>query len=445
MHNGNAIRTRRTLTSLAGLAGLALAITVSGCSAGSLGDSGSDGKTTVTLLADNGAGTIISTALAKAFNASQSGVEVKVETRPGGSDGDNLVKTRLSTNSMADVFLYNTGSLFQQINPGRYLQPLDADVTSKLADSFTPQVSAGAQVFGVPIGTANAGGILYNIPIYQRLKLKVPTTWDEFIANSQKIKAAGIDPVIQTYGGSDTWTAQLPVLADFHNVAVADPSFAQDYTDNKVKFATTPAALAGFQHLQQIHQLGLQNKDYAAATNAQGLTDLAIGKGAQYPMLSSLLSTLQQNNPDKVQDIGFFAQPGNDPATNGATVWSPNGLYIPKSTTGAKLDAVKKLLAYAVTQPACDAESKAATPTGPYQVKGCTLPADVPQVTKDVAAYFDSGKTTPALEFLSPVKGPNLENFCVQAGSGIADAQKAAKLYDQDVTKQAQQLGLKGW
>ena len=61
------------------------------------------------------------------------------------------------------------------------------------------------------------GGILYNVTIYNKLGLTVPTTWDEFMANSAKIKAAGVAPVIQTYG--DTWTSQLFVLADFHNVA----------------------------------------------------------------------------------------------------------------------------------------------------------------------------------------------------------------------------------
>ncbi len=33
------------------------------------------------------------------------------DTRPGGSEGDNLVKTRLSTGDMAEVFVYNNGSL----------------------------------------------------------------------------------------------------------------------------------------------------------------------------------------------------------------------------------------------------------------------------------------------------------------------------------------------
>jgi len=62
-----------------------------------------------------------------------------------------------------------------------------------------------------------------------------------------------------------------------------------------------------------------------------------------------------------------------------------------------------------------------------------------------VSAYYTDGKQSPALEFLSPVKGPNLENFTVEVGSGIVSAAKGASLYDQDVTKQAQQLGLKGW
>jgi raffinose/stachyose/melibiose transport system substrate-binding protein len=65
---------------------------------------------------------------------------------------------------------------------------------------------------------------------------------------------------------------------------------------------------------------------------------------------------------------------------------------------------------------------------------------------KDLESYFDQeGATTPALEFLSPIKGPALEHICVEVGSGIRSAQDGAALYDEDVEKQAQQLGLEGW
>jgi raffinose/stachyose/melibiose transport system substrate-binding protein len=69
----------------------------------------------------------------------------------------------------------------------------------------------------------------------------------------------------------------------------------------------------------------------------------------------------------------------------------------------------------------------------------------VPQVVKDMQTYIDAGNSSLALEFLSPVKGPSLEQICVEVGSGIRKAGAGASLYDEDVKKQAQQLGLAGW
>ena len=69
----------------------------------------------------------------------------------------------------------------------------------------------------------------------------------------------------------------------------------------------------------------------------------------------------------------------------------------------------------------------------------------MPQAIKDLQPYVDSGNVTPALEFQSPVKGPALEQITVEVGSGIRKAADGAALYDQDVKKQAQQLGLPGW
>ena len=84
-------------------------------------------------------------------------------------------------------------------------------------------------------------------------------------------------------------------------------------------------------------------------------------------------------------------------------------------------------------------------PQGPFLSKACKLPTSVSQVAKDTTAYFDSGKASPALEFKSPIKGPALEQICIQVGTGQVNAQKGAALYDEDVKKQAQQLGLPGW
>jgi raffinose/stachyose/melibiose transport system substrate-binding protein len=78
-------------------------------------------------------------------------------------------------------------------------------------------------------------------------------------------------------------------------------------------------------------------------------------------------------------------------------------------------------------------------------IKGAKLPDTVLPAVKDIAAYIDSGNSYPALEFVSPIKGPNLEQICVATASGQMKADAAATTYDKDVEKQAQQLGLPGW
>ena len=162
--------------------------------------------------------------------------------------------------------------------------------------------------------------------------------------------------------------------------------------------------------------------------------------------LTNVVPQMIDNNPQAAKNVGLFAIPGDDASTNGLTVWAPAGVYIPKTTTGDKLSAARKFLAYVASPAGCDSQSRAATPTGSYAVAGCTLPNNVPQVAKDMQPYLDTpGASSLALEFLSPVKGPSLEQICVEVGSGIRPARDGARLYDQDVKKQAQQLGLPGW
>ena len=163
------------------------------------------------------------------------------------------------------------------------------------------------------------------------------------MANNAKIKAAGIDPVIQTYG--DTWTSQLFVLADFANVTAAQPDWAAKYTANQAKYVDEPA-IKGFQRLEAVKKAGYLNKDFASLKNSQGLQMLVKGTGAQYPMLTFVIGAYSEMSATAKDDIGFYAQPGDDAAKYTLTGWSPGAFYIPTSTTGAKLDAAKKFLAF---------------------------------------------------------------------------------------------------
>ncbi|GAB3395339.1 hypothetical protein GCM10027568_27280 [Humibacter soli] len=439
---------RRALVAVASVAAATLAL--AGCSGfGGGGSSGnSNAKTTISWLTQNDAPTVaMAKAMIAGFEKKYPNVTVKLDTQPAGTQGDNLMKTKLSTKTMDNVFYYNSGSLFQALNPKTTMVDLSNESWVKDLDkNFKQVVSADGKVYGAPLGTTSAGAMLYNKKIYDKLGLKIPTTWAEFIANSQKIKSGdpSVTPILQSYG--DTWTSQLLVLGDFANINKQDPNWATDYTNNtgNAKYVNQPA-FEGFQHTSEIVADGLVNKDYASMTNAQAMDALATGKAAQYPMLTGSMSTVKQDNPSNMNDIGVFAIPSPDAQYTSLTMWEPNGVYIANTTTGDKLAASKNFVAFVNSPEGCKVQNTTGSAAGPFATSACSLPSDAPSFISDIQSYLKDDKASPALEFLSPIKGPNLETILIGVGSQSTTPQVGAQQYDQDVKAQAQQLGIKGW
>ena len=190
-------------------AGLALSLALVGTSLGQ------DPVTVTFNIANEPTGLAAADSVIKAFEAQNPDIKIEIETRANDASGDNLIKTRLATGEMNDIFLYNTGSLFQALNPEKTLVDLTQEpFQANTLDSFKSTVTTNGHLYGAPDGTAMGGGVLYNKKVFAKLGLSVPKSWAEFMANNKKIKDAGIPPVIQTFGTS--WTAQLFVLGDFH-------------------------------------------------------------------------------------------------------------------------------------------------------------------------------------------------------------------------------------
>lgn len=407
------------------------------------GEAGGDNQKPVTLtfLIDNQTSTVgyeaVAAEIEKRFN-----IKTEFELRPGGTEGDNLVKTRLATGEMTDLMYYNSGSLFKALNPEQYFVDLtDEPFMEPVMDSFKDTVSVDGRVYGVPARSTFAGAWLYNRDIYEELGLSVPQTWEELLANNDKIKEAGYVPVVASL--RDSWTSQLVVLADYYNVHTVNPDFADKYTNNEAKFATTPEALRSFEKLQELYERGHFNDDATATTYEDALRMLAEGEAAHYPILTTSLTNIANTYPEAIDSIGAFGQPGDSADQHGLTIWISEGIYANKDSEN--VEAAKQWMEFFVSQEGVETYLSAIKPEGPMMIEGVELPEDVYQAVKDMQPYFDEGKTAPALEFLSPVKGPALEQITVEVATGISTAEEAAAKYDDDVRKQALQLGLEGW
>ncbi len=366
------------------------------------------------------------------------GITIEIETRAGGAEGDTIVKTRLASGDMTDICGYNSGSLLNALNPSEYFMDISKeDFITRLDETYVGTVSVDNATYGIPLSSSQAGAILYSKPMYEKYGLSVPKTWSEFIANCDALKNAGETAIIGTY--ADSWTAQVLYLGDNYNVLAAVPNFAEEFEAGKAKYATTPAGLASFAKLAETNKY--YNEDYLAASYDDGCDMIANGEGGHWVMLTQALSNIYSLYGDKVNDIGVFAIPGDDANNSGLTVWMPTSLYANKASD--KSEDILRFMEFYVSDEALDAYTAAVLPDGPYCIKGYELPDNsYDAVSKDMQAYFDAGKTTVALEFLTAVKGANCPAICQEVASGQTTAEEAAKSYDDDCLKQAVQLGL---
>ena len=101
---------------------LAAAVAVAACG-GDDGGGEAGGKVELSFLVANSEQAVKpAEAVIAAFEKENPNIDIDLETGPQGSELDNLVKTRLATGEMNDVFVYLAGSLFQALKPESQLQ-----------------------------------------------------------------------------------------------------------------------------------------------------------------------------------------------------------------------------------------------------------------------------------------------------------------------------------
>lgn len=127
-----------------------------------------------------------------------------VEFSAPGSSYEELMKTKMSSNELPDVFTTHGWSVARY---SEYLMPVnDMEFASRISDQIKSVITnSEGQMFVLPVDMEIAG-IIYNVDVLESCGIDPDSlkTWDDFAAACETIKAAGISPM--HIGGKDTWT-----------------------------------------------------------------------------------------------------------------------------------------------------------------------------------------------------------------------------------------------
>ena len=227
-----------------------------------------------------------------------------VEYASPGSSYEEIMKTRMGSNELPDLFTTHGWSVLRY---GEYLAPVNDLAWAKdINPQILPAISdKDGTVYILPMDV-DIAGIVYNVDVVEKSGVNIDDiqTWDDFIVACGKIKAAGFEPIHM--GGKDSWT-----IGQFFDWAA--PSFfvtdeahslTSELTDGKFNEErwTEVSAL-----LDTLVRKGYFNEDCLTADYQADLKALGTGEAAFGFYGNYAISEARAYNPEA--NLGLFPIP----------------------------------------------------------------------------------------------------------------------------------------
>lgn len=369
------------------------------------------------------------------------GCTVEVESIPGGDEGENIKLVRLATGSLSDIYMSSIGAKFDEFDPVNNCMDISGEPwVENIADGYRSVGTYDGGVYITPADTSNAAGVLYNTKVFAAQGLEIPTTWEEFLACCEALKSAGIIPVAAPY--AKTTNTQIPYLMNYFYVQQEDPDFAQKYTNREIDLDESEAFVRGLQKLYDVANLGYLNEDFLSTGMDECAVMLGEGTAAMMIIRTNILSTMENNCPEKIADIDFFPLPDLDPDQRGICYWLPMGYVINKDAQEPEL--AKKWCEFVVSQEGIDAYCSAVTPAGTFMVNGVQMPDGAYPALVTAQKWLEKA-SCPVMEYFCRIKGSNQATITSMVSSAEITPEEGVKQIMEDNVVDAQQKGFPGW
>ncbi len=266
--------------------------------------------------------------------------EISISLIPGTSDYEALMKSKMATNDLPDMWSTHGWSVLRY---SEYLTPLeDQEWAGRLHPAIEPVITDDeGHIFVLPLDVDMAG-IAYNKTVVENAGIDVADiqTWADLFSAMEKVKNSGVTPV--HIGGKDNWTignffdwaAPALYVTDKKNYS-GDELLAGDFDTEKWEL------LAGL--MKEMNDKGYLNVDNLTSTYGDSARALAVGDAAFTFLGNYVLAEAWTFDPDA--DLGFFPVPAYYPGD------SPSLISGERTTIGvwkdtANADACKTFLAF---------------------------------------------------------------------------------------------------
>ncbi|WP_203861594.1 ABC transporter substrate-binding protein [Plantactinospora mayteni] len=188
------------------------------------------------------------------------------------------------------------------------------------AAAATVKSAYGGNMASLPF-QYNIEGIFYNKTLFAQHGVTPPTTWDEFVAVAEKLKAAGVVPITQA--GAQGWP--ITRLIGNYIFRSVGPDAMTKVQNGQAKL-TDPEYVAAARTIADLGRAGLFGEGVtsraADAANAQFLN----GQAAMTYTGSYFLANLNDPAQNKVgvSNVGFIPFPGVDGGKGNSGQWPAN-------------------------------------------------------------------------------------------------------------------------
>ena len=249
-----------------------------------------------------------------AFQAKNPGVTIQLLLIPDAQNTQTL-QTQLATGEPSDIMFYNKVSAENELGAAQNMVDLsDQPWVARLQQKALLTAPDG-KIYGFsPVIPTVGLGMVYNVDVFTKLNLKIPTTFQELLSVCETLKSNGITPIYGPF--KDVWTFQIWTTSAWGvYVTRKDPRLFEKINRNEVKWADVPGFLEALSRGNELVQKGYVQStalsdDYNGAPAA-----FASGKYAMMIIANAFVNDMASKEPSL--HLGLFPFPvWDDPAMN---------------------------------------------------------------------------------------------------------------------------------